>query len=382
MTTITHSLIDGDLSLDSNIKNIARAISAFADSARADSSLLLSTALVSSDARISDSGEGYTGVIRFLSYTDPTGTDKPSEGTTTANQVDLKSTSLLSIAGKVSTYTKNIDVIGAQEASLQSLISKTDGLSYLGGKFGAVRARREENNLRAVLAGVGADVYSAAPTFTTGTAVDAGIIGNFGYHTAYEAVAASNAFSPLFTNVDTTNNRSSFFDVLLDAMTAVAGEFEEPFYYLVVDADTFNVIRKENVLDAAPVTDGNLNISTVLGGKIRLIVTGKSGVDAVRTGANHSTSSKVSYLMKAGSFHYSNVAMNNPTAIDTNPLANLGGGQVTIVNRWGNIIHPMGYSWTGTAGAFPSNTTLALATSWKVEATNVNETGIFPIFHG
>ena len=373
MTTITHSLIDGDLSLDSNIKNISRAISAFADSARADSSLLLSTALVTSDARITDSGEGYTGVIRFLSYTDPTTTVKPAE-----SGADIAKTAFLSIAGKVSTYTKNIDVIGAQEASLQSLISKVDGLSYLGSKFGAVRARREENNLRSVLAGIGADVYSSAPTFSADT--PAAKIGLFGYHTAYTHTGTS--FATLFANQDTANNRSKFFDVLLNAMTAVSGEFEEPFYYLVIDADTFNTIRKENVLDINPVQDGNLNVSTVLGGKIRLIVTGASGVDAVTSTGNLNASSKVSYLMKAGSFHYSNVAMNNPTAIDTNPLANLGGGQVTIVNRWGNIIHPMGYTWTGTAGAFPSNTTLAAATSWKVEATNVNETGIFPIFHG
>ena len=377
MTIITNS----SQILGSNVANIARAISAFADEARTDSALLLSTALVSSDARITDSGEGYTGVIRFLGYTDPTN----SAAFTEASTVALAPAQLLSIKNKNATYIKNIDVVGAEEHSIQSLISKVDGLSYLGSKFGAVRARREENNLRSVLTGIAKDIYG---TTNVGTDTPAAVIGSFGYSTG----TTGTALNPLFTPTSATSAasaRSSFFDVLLDAMTAVSGEFEDAFYYLVIDANTFNTLRKENVLDGSTVQDGNLNISTLLGGKIRLVITGTtisadtSKLDSVsQVATTNDGTVNVSYLLKAGSVHYTNVAINNPTAIDTNPLANQGNGQVTIVSRWGNIIHPMGYSFTGTATTFPTNAVLATAASWTKVASNVNETGIFPIFHG
>ena len=378
MTTITSGSI-----LDSKIENIARAISAFADESRADSALLLSTSLVASDARITDSGEGYTGVVRWLDYTDPTSEQKPTEVVGT----DLGSTQLLTIGNQIATYIKNVDVIGAQEASIQSLISKTDGLSYLGSKFGAVRARREEQNLRSVLLGIAKEIYG---TTNVGTDTAAAVIGSFGYSTG----TTGTALNALFTATSATSAapaRSNFFDTLLNAMTAVSGEFEDPFYYLVIDAETFNTLRKENVLDGNTVQDGNLNVATLLGGKIRLIVSGTAisnnatanQLDSVTSVATTNDGTvKVSFLMKSGAVHYSNIAMNNPTAIDNNPLAANGGGAVTIVSRWGNIIHPRGYSYTGTSTTYPANSVLATGGNWTKVAKNVNQTGIFPIFHG
>ena len=86
--------------------------------------------------------------------------------------------------------------------------------------------------------------------------------------------------------------------------------------------------------------------------------------------------------MKANALHYSNVVVNNPTAVYNQPLTNEGFGDVTILSRWGNILHPAGYSWINTAAAFPANSVLSTAASWSTIATNVNQTGIFPIFHG
>ena len=91
---------------------------------------------------------------------------------------------------------------------------------------------------------------------------------------------------------------------------------------------------------------------------------------------------KVSYLAKPAAFHYSEIAQVNPTAIERNELAGNGGGAVTILSRWGNIMHPKGFSWAGSATAYPANADLADAASWTVHATNVNQVGLFPIFHG
>ena len=122
----------------SNFNNIAKAISAYAQEERADAALLTSTALVGSDARITDSGENYTGTLRWLDFVDPVTYNKQNE---TATDENLNT---MSVSNKSAIYVKNIDHIAAQEMSIQKLISKVDGLSYLGSQFAGVRARRED----------------------------------------------------------------------------------------------------------------------------------------------------------------------------------------------------------------------------------------------
>ena len=350
--------------ISSNFNNIARAISAYEQAGRADAALLTSTAMVGSDARINDSGENYTGTLRWLDFTDPTTFNKQNE---TATDVAINE---MAVSNKSAVYIKNIDHIAAQEMSVQKLISKVDGLSYLGSQFASVRARREDLQLRSILNGVSDKIWGAT---TVGTSDPAAKVGTFGFYTGSNS---SDAPNPLFAIENTTNNRSAFFDTLLDAITEVKGEFEEPFYYLVVTTETYNIMRKQNVLDVAPVVDGNFNFSTILGGKIRLIINNQSLT------ANLPASIKVSFLAKAGAIHYSDIAQVNPTAIERNELAGNGGGLVTVLSRWGNIMHPKGFTWAGSATAYPSNADLAATASWTVHATNVNQIGLFPIYHG
>ena len=359
-----------------DFNSIAKAISAYAQVERADAALLTSTALVGSDARITDSGEGYTGTLRWLDYTIPAGIHKQNE---TAGD---ESINLLGITNKSSVYVKNVDHVAAQEISIQRVTSKVDGLAYLGAQFAKARATREDTQLRSVLNGCLASMTQVDTTAEDGTVTTASlavgtndaaaVINTFSYYTGSTGSAAN----ALFAQEDTSNNRSAFFDVLFDALSAVKGEYEEPFYYLVISSDTYNTLRKQNVLDVAPVVDGNFNFNTILGGKLRLVINNqilKAGLDAKL---------KVSFIVKPGAFHYSEVAQVNPTALERNELAGNGGGAVTILSRWGNIMHPKGFSWAGSATAFPANTTLISKASWTVTATNVNEMGLFPILHG
>ena len=360
----------------SNFNSIAKAISAYAQAERTDAALLTSTALVGSDARITDSGEGYTGTLRWLDYSIPTGTNKQNE--TLANE----NINLLGVSNKSATYIKNVDHVAAQEMSIQRITSKVDGLAYLGAQFAKARATREDVQLRSILNGI-TDAMTQVTTTTGGETTTgslaigsedpAAVINTFSYYTGSNDESAAN---PLFAEENTSNNRSSFFDTLFDALSAVKGEYEEPFYYLVISSATYNILRKQNVLDVAPVVDGNFNFNTILGGKLRLIINNQ-----IQT-ANMDDDLKVSYIVKPGAFHYSEVAQVNPTAIERNELAGNGGGAVTILSRWGNIMHPKGFSFTGTLTEFPSNSTLLAKASWTVTATNVNEMGIFPILHG
>ena len=350
--------------VSTDFNNIAKTISAYAQAERADASLLVSTALVGSDARITDAGENFTGTLRWLDFVDPTTSHKQNE--TLANE----NINLLDVSNKSAVYVKNIDHVAAQEMSIQKLISKVDGLAYLGAQFASVRARREDAQLRNILNGISDKIFG---TTTIGTSDAATKVGTFGFYTGSDA---SDNPNPLFALETNSNKRSAFFDTLFDAMTEIKGEFEEPFYYLVIDTATYNLMRKQNVLDVAPVVDGNFTFNSIMGGKLRLIINNQV------LSANLPAGLKVSYLAKAGAFHYSEIAQVNPTAVERNELAGNGGGAVTILSRWGNIMHPKGYSWAGSATAYPANTDLADGSNWTVHATNVNQTGIFPIFHG
>jgi hypothetical protein len=363
MATIVSSLFD----------NTARAISAYTDAARADSALLVSTALVGSDARVTDAGENYTGTVRWLNYTDPS---------TNYQQTQLitdKNINTIDASYQTEVYIKNVDHIAAQEMSIQRLISKVDGLSYLGAQFASIKARREDANLKSILQGIGDLTWTVTPTASDAAQTVGGTL-KVGYYTGS---TAANTYRPLFVNSSgAAAQRSVFFDLLFDALAAVAGDQELPFYYLVISAATYNILRKENVLDDGIVQDGNYTFNSILGGKIRLIVTGNTSSGLTGTRVAAVTNLKVSYVVKPGSILYADVMQLNPTEIWRDVLAGNGGGAVTIVSRWGNIMHPQGYSWAGSASAFPTNTNLATYSNWTLSAKNVNQTGIFPIFHG
>ena len=167
--------------ISSNFNNIARAISAYEQAGRADAALLTSTAMVGSDARINDSGENYTGTLRWLDFTDPTTFNKQNE---TATDVAINE---MAVSNKSAVYIKNIDHIAAQEMSVQKLISKVDGLSYLGSQFASVRARREDLQLRSILNGVADKIFGAT---TIGTSDPAAKVGTFGFYTGSDSADA------------------------------------------------------------------------------------------------------------------------------------------------------------------------------------------------
>ena len=363
MAYVTSSLFD----------NTARAISAYTDAARADAALLVSTALVGSDARVTDSGENYTGTVRWLNYTDPSTSYQQNQTVTDKNINSIDA------SYQTEVYIKNIDHAAAQEMSIQRLISKVDGLSFLGAQFAAVKARREEENLKSIIKAIGDLTWNVTPT-SADAAVSVGGTTKVGYYTGS---TAANTYRPLFVNSSgSAAARSSFFDQLFDALAVVQGDQEAPFYYLVISASQYNILRKENVLDTGLVQDGNYNFNTILGGKIRLIVTGSAATGLAGAEVAGITNLKVTYIVKPGALLYSDVMQLNPTAIERDELAGNGGGAVTIVSRWGNIMHPQGYSWAGSASAFPTNANLANPSNWTLSAKNVNQTGIFPIFHG
>ena len=87
-------------------------------------------------------------------------------------------------------------------------------------------------------------------------------------------------------------------------MAAGFGDLEPDFMYLLTDVETFQAIRAANLVDDTPIRDGNVDVQTLLSGKIRLIVSqslsshNASGQTNIATGAD-----KTSYLMLPGALY-------------------------------------------------------------------------------
>ena len=336
--------------ISSVYKNLAVAVSAYAQDARADAVQLLGTALVGADSRVTDSGEGFTGTLRFVNYSDATNVSTQDQTDVTVNSLALSTTTEV--------YTKTARNTVAEEMSIQNLISKQDAISYLGSRFGAVRARNEDSQLLSIIKMVG-DHVAGTNALTT-----LGVVNTFGY------TLGSATADLIGTTAATALNN------VLDAMSAIANDNEAPFYYLVISPSIYNSIRKLNLIDTATLVENNVTFSTLLSGKIRLVVTRST------TSASLPTGFGASYLVTPGAVHYSNIAQVNPTAVERNEFAGNGSGKVSVFYRWGNIMHPKGYSFTKTAiTGFATNADFELSSNWTTIATNVNQTGIFPIYH-
>jgi len=140
-------------------------------------------------------------------------------------------------------------------------------------------------------------------------------------------------------------------------------------------------MRAANLVDEDRIKDGNLEFSTVFGGKFRLVMTRANQMIAgAASGDLNAQSAKCTYIIKPGSVAATAINMPTPVEVDRAAASYLGGGSTNVWYRWGYINHPMGYDWAGGTGAFASNANLADAASYTRKMASLN-LGILPIFH-
>ena len=367
---------------NTDFQNIALAISAYSDEAYTNAKKLNGTGIVAADQRIDMSGESFIGQFRWY---------KPLNAT--VNVASLSSATdgtYTSINTDVANFVKTVRTFGAEQVNMQEVISKQDGLAKIARDFAEVRAQDEHDALLSVLKGVAlsevelgdngtagnggiTDFDTDADAANTGFFVDINDAGLFG-----AAATGAGDERKLF---DSSAMGAARGERLFRAIGAAFKDYEPDYMYLVTSPEVMAEMRAANLVDETRVTEGNLEFSTVFGGKFRLIMTrANQMVTGFTAGDLNARSAKCSFVIKPGSVAFAPAMVPTPVEVDRNAASYTGGGSTNVWYRWGYAMHPMGYDWAGSTSAFATNATLGAAASYTRKMDSLN-LGILPIFH-
>ena len=361
---------------NTDFQNIALAISAYSDEAYTSAKKLNGTGIVASDQRIDLSGESFIGQFRWY---------KPLSAT--VNVASLSSATdgtYTDVATDVADYIKTVRTFGAEQVNMQEVVSQQDGLAKIARDFAEVRAQDEHDALLSVLKGVSA--YEAALGSTSGiidfdTDADGANTGFFvdvnaaGLHGA--AATGTSDARKLF---DASGMGAARGERLFRSIGAAFKDYEPDFMYMVTSPEVMAEMRAANLVDDTTVTEGNIEFTTIFGGKFRLVMTrANQGNNGASANVN-AESTKTTFIIKPGSVASAAMPIPTPVEVDRNAASYMGGGSTNVWYRWGYAMHPMGYDWAGATTAFATNAALGAGASYarKMDALNL---GVLPIFH-
>jgi len=367
---------------NTDFQNIALAISAYSDEAYTSAKKLNGTGIVTSDQKIDVSGESFVGQFRWY---------KPLSAT--VNVASLSSATdgtYTSVATDVANFVKTVRTFGAEQVNMQEVVSKQDGLAKIARDFAEVRAQDEHDALLAVLKGVALSEVTLGDKGGSGnggmiafdTDADVAATGFFvdvnaeGLHGA--AATGANDARKLF---DASGIAAARGERLFRSIGAAFKDYEPDFMYLATSPEIMAEMRAANLVDQDRIKDGNLEFSTIFGGKFRLVMTRANQMaSGFASGDLNAQSTQCSFVIKPGSVAATALVMPTPVEVDRNAASYTGGGSTNVWYRWGYVNHPMGYDWAGSTSAFATNATMGAAASYdrKMDALNL---GILPIFH-
>ena len=390
----------------SDANALRRAISAYSHQEYFDNVRIAGTALVGADARISTNDEDFFGTIRWVQpLGDVSGAaivdgSTASDGSTAINIATEDSTEgeKTDVDYDTSKYIKTVRTAGASQFNVTQVLSDApNAIEKLSRDFGVARARDADSALLSVLRGVAA---TEAGTGSAGQVITNPRNSGAGFY-------VDHGTSSLIGDSSATSMGAARANLLWETIGAGFGDLEPSFFYLVIDPQTYQDIRSANLVDQDRVRDGNVDVDTMLSGKIRLIVTQSVSTHNYSSLANV-TGARTSYLMLPGAMYMHDLAVPNPVAFDADESVGGGMGEREIWYRWGNIYHPQGYTWNGSTSGFARNVDVNQATQGSVagfynvvdggtgvgsnphasvqpwdrpSSRNVMELGILPIFH-
>jgi hypothetical protein len=353
---------------NTDFQNVALAISAYADEAYTTERKLNSTGIVGMRDDINADGESFIGQFRYY---------KPlAANVNVASLSSATNGTYTDISTDIANYVKTVRTFGAQQVNMQEVVSQQDGLAKIARDFAQVRGDDEGTALMNLLKGVAAsetaDYDTDADAAATGNFVDVNAQGAFG--------AAATGASDARKLFDSTAIGAARGERLFQAIGMGFKDYEPDFMYMVTSPEIMAEMRSANLVDDTTVTDGNLNFSTIFGGKFRLVMTRANQMHSAAAGDLNTQSTKCSFIVKPGAVTFAPVNTPTPVEVDRDAASYTGGGSTNIWYRYGFIMHPMGYDWAGATNAFATNANFATSTSWdrKMSALNL---GILPIFH-
>jgi hypothetical protein len=355
-------------------QNVALAISAYADEMYTNAKKLNSTAIVGTDARIDPTGESFIGQLRWY---------KPLAAN--INVASLSSASdgaYTDISTEIADYIKTVRTFGSQQVNLQQIVSQQDGLSKIARDFSEVRSQDESDAVVNVLKGAAAsEVARGAGIVAFDTDADGASVGHFvDINAAGVFGAAATGSSDARKLIDATAIGAARGERLFKAIGMAFKDYEPDFMYMITSPEILAELRAANLVDVTTVTDGNLSFQTIFGGKFRLILS-RVAQGNLATSANvNDVSTKTTFLVKPGAISFTPIAVPTPVEVERAAASYTGGGSTNVWYRYGFVVHPAGYDWSGATNAFATNAAFATAGSWtrKMNALNL---GILPILH-
>lgn len=361
---------------NTDFQNIALAISAYSDEAYTKAKKLNGTGIVASDQRIDLSGESFIGQFRWY---------KPLAATVNVASLDTAADgTYTSVTTDVADFVKTVRTFGAEQVNMQEVVSKQDGLAKIARDFAEVRAQDEHDSLLNVIKGVAAhEVSLGTVSGIVGfdTDADGAGVGSFvdinalGLHGA-AATGAGDA-RKLF---DASAMGAARGERLFRSIGAAFKDNEPDFMYMVTAPEVMAEMRAANLVDETTVTEGNLEFTTIFGGKFRLIMSRANQGNLAAEAEVNAVSTKTTFIIKPGSVGSAAMPIPTPVEVDRAAASYAGGGSTNVWYRWGYAMHPMGYDWSGATTGFATAASLVAAGSYarKMDALNL---GILPIFH-
>jgi hypothetical protein len=378
---------------------LQNALSAYSDEAYTSAKKLSGTGIVGSNPNIDVGTETFIGQVRWYKPLNPT--------VNVASITDATAGQTTSFNSDYLTYIKTVRTHGASRVNMQQVVAQEDGLAKIGRDFGETRAQDEHDAILSVLRGV------AISEALNGAASASGATGLGGQSFDNDPTDKKYGFyvdlgnNPAIIAATASAQGAARAEGFLQAIGKAWKDYEPDFAYLVTSPEMLASLRSANLVDQTPVTDGNINFQTIFGGKLRLIQTraSQSLTSAERTKINTGAGvdiggTKTSFIVLPGALAMAPLAVPDPLEMDRNAAAYQGGGTTQVWYRWGYVLAPAGYDWTGNATAFPSNadyfstmegatqkaladvTTIADAKgSFSRKATSALSMGILPVFH-
>jgi hypothetical protein len=384
---------------------LQEAISAYSHEAYTNAKKITSTGLVGDNPLIDTSTETYIGQTRWFKPMNPT--------INVASLTDPTAGTLSTYGSEYLKYVKTLRTYGGEKINLQHVITQMDGLSKIGRDFGEHRAQDEHNALMSVLKGV---AISEALVGVSSGSGQAGLGGQTWEndpaskrHGFYVDLGSSGKLVGAQTTTSSGAQRAEGF---LTAFGRAYKDYEPEYAYLLTTPEMMASLRSANLIDTDRVRDGNVDFNTIFQGKFRLIQTRASAslttaeIDKINASTGTAVpigGTKVSYIILPGSLAMKSLAIDEPTEIDRNAAAYMGGGTTQMWYRWGYVIAPAGYDWNGSEGEFPSDvkytyvkdsadnnaikalsgaTNVITATgTWVRKVNSALSLGILPVFH-
>lgn len=137
------------------------------------------------------------------------------------------------------------------------------------------------------------------------------------------------------------------------------GDNASSFRTLVMHSNVVKRLKKLNLIDYIPDSEGRVNFATYL--DYRVVID-----DGVRTVQGSNRVKYWTYLVGESAMGWAEVAPETPVEVHREPLAGNGMGIEYLITRRQFVMHPYGIKWTDSSvsGQFPSNADLATTANW------------------